>query len=287
MENKAKEFRYSWGWNLILLTIGSIIFVVGINGIVIHQGFITGGAYGACLLIYYKTHLLTPGYWYFLINIPLCILGWLFVSKRFVLYSIYAVLIITLASELIKIDFGIHQQIYAAIAGGFICGAGGGVVLRSLGSAGGLDIVAVILNKYFNIGIGKVGLVFNFILFSLLVSTYGSDIFIASIILVFVSSSSLDYFLSLFNQRKVVYVVSDQTCKIADVITQEMKIGATFIKARGAYSGKEKDIIMTITNNLRLKRLEEAIFTIDSHALVIVENSYDVIGSTFGRRKIY
>jgi uncharacterized membrane-anchored protein YitT (DUF2179 family) len=82
-------------------------------------------------------------------------------------------------------------------------------------------------------------------------------------------------------------VVSDRTCDIADVITQEMKIEATFIKARGAYSGKEKDILMTITNNLRLKRLEEAIFSVDSHALVIVENSYDVIGSTFGRRKIY
>jgi len=82
-------------------------------------------------------------------------------------------------------------------------------------------------------------------------------------------------------------VVSDKTCEIGNVITQEMKLGATFIKARGAYSGNDKDILMTITNNLRLKRLEEAIFRIDSHALVIVESSYDVIGSTFGKRKIY
>ncbi len=282
-----RKFRYSLGWNLFLLTAGSIIFVLGVNGIVIHQKFITGGVYGACLLLYYKTHLLTPGYWYFFVNIPLCILGWLFVSKRFVLYSIYAVLVITVASELIKVNFGIHQQIYAAIAGGFLCGAGGGVVLRSLGSAGGLDIVSVALNKYYNLGIGKISFIFNCILFSLLISTYGADIFIASIILVFVASSSLDYSLSLFNQRKVVYVVSDRTQEMADVVTKELKLGATFIKAKGAYSGKDKDILMTITNNIQLKRLEEAVFMVDNHALFIVENSYDVIGSTFGKRKIY
>ncbi len=287
MKKGSREFRYSWGWNLFLLTTGSIIFVIGINGIVIHHRFITGGVYGACLLLYYKTHWLTPGYLYFFVNIPLCILGWVLVSRRFLLYSMYAVVVITMASELLSIDFGIKQQIYAAIAGGFLCGAGGGIVLRSLGSAGGLDIVAVIVNKYFNIGIGKVSLIFNCILFSLLISTYGADIFIASIILVFVSSSSLDYFLSLFNQRKVVYVVSDKSTEMAKMVTQELKLGATFIKGKGAYSGKDKDILLTITNNIQLKKLEEAVFMIDSHALFIVENSYDVIGSTFGKRKIY
>ena len=269
------------------MTIGSVIFVVGVNGIVIHQNLITGGLYGACLLLFYKTHWLTPGYWYFLANIPLCILGWLYVSRRFVLYSIYAIVVLTLASDLLTIDFGIKQQLYAAIAGGFLCGAGGGIVLRSLGSAGGLDIVAVIVNKYFNIGFGKVYLIFNFVLFSLLVTTYGPDIFIASIIFVFVYSSSLDYCLSLFNQRKIVYIVSEKTREMADVITQELKLGATFVKGAGGYSGKDKDILLLITNTVQLKKLEAAVFAIDNEALFIVENSYYVIGSTFGKRKIY
>ena len=68
---------------------------------------------------------------------------------------------------------------------------------------------------------------------------------------------------------------------------KEMKIGATFIKARGAYSGRDKEILMAITNNIQLKRLEEKVFNIDSDALFIVENSYDVIGSSFKKRKIY
>ncbi|MCP4340465.1 MAG: YitT family protein [Desulfobulbaceae bacterium] len=282
-----QNIKFSVPWNLFLLTVGSVIFVVGINGIVIHHSFIPGGLFGLCLFIFDKTDLLSPGIWFLVLNLPLCILGWMFVSRRFVLYTIYSILVITLASELITIDFAIHEQIYAAVAAGFICGSGFGIILRSLGSAGGLDVIAIILNKYFNIGIGKTFLMFNLALFSLVISNYGADIVIASIILTFITSNSLDYFLSLFNQRKIVYVISDFSEEIAQTIMKEMKIGATFIKGRGAYSGRDKEILMAITNNIQLKRMEEKVFTIDSDALFIVENSYDVIGSTFKKRKIY
>ncbi len=287
MSGLLRKYKYSVGWNIFLLTIGSFFFILGINGIVVHHTFITGGLYGACLLIYYKFGILSPGILYLLFNIPLCILGWFLVSKRFVLYSIYATLVLTLLSEVVTVDFGIREQIYAAIAGGFLCGAGSGIILRSLGSAGGLDIIAIVINKFFNFGIGKFFMIFNTILFAFVIVNYNADIFVASILLVFISSKSLDYFLSLFNQRKVVYVISDMAEQIATVVINELKLGATFIQAKGAYSGKEKKILMAITNNIQLKRLEEAVFTFDEHALFIVENSYDVIGSTFRRRKIY
>ncbi len=287
MGSKLQNFKFSVPWNLFLLTVGAVIFVIGVNGIIIHHNFIPGGLYGLCLFIFYKTDLFSPGVWYLFLNLPLCVLGWMLVSRRFVLYTLYSVLVITFASEFITINLGIHEQIYAAIAAGFVCGAGCGIMLRSLGSAGGLDIIAIIFNKYFNIGIGKTFLIFNLVLFSLVISNYSTDIFIASIILTFITSNSLDYFLSLFNQRKIVYVISESSKEIAKTIMQEMKIGATFIKGRGAYSGRNKDILMAITNNIQLKRLEETVFTIDSDALFVVENSYDVIGSSFKKRKIY
>ena len=139
----------------------------------------------------------------------------------------------------------------------------------------------------FNIGIGKVYLLFNVILFGLTASFYTADIFIASIILVFISSVALDYILSLFNERKIVYVISDHNDEISKLFSEELHQGATFIKGKGAYSGKDRLILMAITNNLQLKKLENIVFSIDEHALFIVENSFNVIGSNFGKRKIY
>ncbi|WP_163337222.1 YitT family protein [Desulfopila sp. IMCC35008] len=284
---KFKDLRFSIPWNLFLLTVGSILYITGMNGVVVHHSFIPGGLYGLVLFIYYQTEIFSPGIWYALLNIPLCILGWIFISRRFVLYTIYAVAIMSVCSEIITLDFDIHEQLYAAIAGGAIIGIGSGIILRSIGSAGGLDIIAIILNKKFNIGIGKTFMLFNFALFGLVLVSYEIDVVIASVILTFVISSALEYSLAMFNQRKIVYIISEMSDAITTDIMDKMKLGATLIQGKGAYSGEDKEIIMTITNNIMLKRLEEAVFSIDDKALFIVENSFDVIGSSFKKRKIY
>ena len=174
-----------------------------------------------------------------------------------------------------------------AFAGGIICGTGSGIVLRSLGSGGGLDIVAVILNQKFNMGFGKLYLIFNAVLFSFFITAYNADIFIASVILVFITSISLENILAMFNQRKVIFIVSDQNEAISNVLVHELHQGATFLKGRGVYSGMDKLILMAITNNIQMKRVEEAVFKIDPKALFIVENSFNVIGGNFGERKTY
>lgn len=282
-----KKYTYAPWWNLFLITLGSVVFALGAKAIVVHHNFITGGIYGTGLLLYYKTGWLSPGLWYLLLNLPLFAVGWFFVGRRFFLYSLYSVAVITVSSELIQFDFGIREQMYAAIGGGIICGTGSGIILRSLGSGGGLDIIGVILNQKFNLGIGKFYLMFNIILFSFVITYYDADIFIASIILVFITSVSLEHILALFNQRKVIFIVSDSNEEIADILIHELHQGATFLKGRGVYSGQDKLLLMAITNNIQMKRVEEAVFNIDPQALFIVENSFNVIGSGFGERKTY
>ncbi len=284
--NRA-DLTVSVPWNLLLITIGSTVFSLGVNGVVMHNDFITSGIYGLAILTQHKSGLLSPPLWYFIFNIPLFTLGWFFLSRRFFFYSLYGVVLVTLLTKFLSIDFRIDEQIYAAIAGGVLCGGGAGITLRSLGSGGGLDIIAILLNSRYNIGVGKVGLGANIILFSLAFTTYTPDSVIASLILVFITSITTEKVISLFNQRKVVYIISDHHEKIFAYFKDELHQGATYIKAKGAFSGKDKFIIMAITNNLQLKKLESAVFQADEQALFIVENSFNVIGSNFGRRKIY
>ena len=274
-------------WNVFLITSGSIVFSIGIKGVVIQNDFITGGVYGAALLLSYALGVFSPAIWFFILNIPLFMIGWFFVGRRFFLYSLYGMVVVSIATELIDINLHIHEQVYAAVAGGILCGAGAGIVLRSLGSGGGMDIIAVILFSRFNIGVGKVYLVFNAMLFSLAAAFYSADTFIASLILVFIASLSVEQIMGLFNQRKVVYVISEQSVKIADLLREELSQGSTFIKGKGSYSGNDKLILMAITNNIMLKKLEGLVFDTDEDALFIVENSFNVIGSGFGKRKLY
>lgn len=274
-------------WNLVLLTIGSLVFAIGAQAILVHHNFIIGGLFGTGMLIYYKSGMLSPGIWYLLLNIPLLIAGWIFLSRRFFLYSLYGVCMLSFFAEILTLDFAITDQLYAAVAGGAICGVGAGISLRSRGSGGGLDIIAIIFHQKFNFGVGKFFMLYNAALYILVFSQYEPNIVIASIIVTFVSSISLEHVLSLFNQRKIVYILSDNHQAIIDTISFDLQQGATLLPATGAYTGRQTQMIMTITNNLQLKRLEEKVFDIDPQALFIVENSFNVIGSNFGRRKIY
>ena len=284
---KGKSYRFSILWNLFLITTGTFLLGVGVKAIAIPHGFITGGMSGLGLLIYYFTQTLTPGTWYLLVNIPVFILGWLFVSRRFFFYSLYGAVALTAAIDLISFTIPVKDPVLAVLAGGILVGSGAGIVLRSLGSNGGTDIIGVILNQRYNIPIGRFFFAFNLVLFSAGFTIMEIDPMLYSLAMSFLTAQVVDYFLSMFSQRKMVLVISEKSGDIAPRVLEKLKRGATFLDGQGAYSGKPRKILMTVVNNLQLKRMEEIVFSIDPEAFMITENTFNVLGKGFSKRKVY
>lgn len=287
MTKEKAKFAYSIFWNCGLITIGTLIQAIALKSVAIPHNFVPGGLFGVSSLLFYKTGLLNPGLLFLLLNIPMFVLGFIFISRRFLWYSALAMGLVSLFYQLINFEIQISNQLYAALVFGAMLGVGAGMALRSLGSNGGLDVVAVILNQKFNIGVGKVYFVFNFLLFGMSFASLNNDLVIASMIAMFVTSVSIDYVLSMFNQRKLAFVISQKPQEIADQVMTHLKIGTTMLPAVGAYRKQEKTVLMVVINNIQLKRLEEIVFTADNYALFIVENTFSVLGSTFSKRKIY
>jgi uncharacterized membrane-anchored protein YitT (DUF2179 family) len=129
-------------WNLLLISAGSIVFGIGLKSIAVPHGFITGGISGLTLLFYYVSGLLSPGLWYLIVNIPIFLIGWIHVSRRFFLYSLYGMAALSAAIDLIRFSLPIHEPILAVLAGGVLMGAGTGIILHSLGSGGGWTLWA-------------------------------------------------------------------------------------------------------------------------------------------------
>lgn len=282
-----KNITYSIPWNLFLITLGSIIFSIGLKAIVIPNSMITGGFSGAGILIYYYSGIFTPGIWYLLLNIPVFILGWIFVSKRFLLYSLYGALIITVAIDFIQFEIALKDLMLATIAGGAVLGAGAGIVFRSLGSVGGNDIIAIMLNQKFGIRIGTYNFCFNLILFLCSFGLLNTELILYSMTMSYITSQVIEYCITMFNQRKAIFIVSDKPKEIAKQILTNLKRGATFIKGEGTYTGRPKDIILTVVNTFQIKRVEEIVFTIDPDAFLITENTFNVLGKGFSQRKVY
>lgn len=287
MKLKFQDITYSVPWNLFLITLGSVILAVGLKSIIIPHGMITGGFSGLSILLLYYSDALTPGLWYLILNIPIFIIGWKFISKRFLYYSLYGMIVLTIIIDLTHFKIEIADPWLAALAGGIFFGTGAGIIFRSLGSAGGNDIISILLNQKFGIRIGTYNFIFSFVLFLFSFGTLETDLIIYSMATSYIASQVMESCMTLFNQRKMVIIISEKSRPIADEIIKKINRGATFLKGEGAYTGKNKDIILTVVNNFHIKRIEEIVFGIDPDAFLIMENTFNVLGKGFSKRKVY
>ncbi len=282
-----RKFIYGHVWCLCILTLAGLLIAIGINGIAIHHEFIAGGFSGLSLLIFYVTGFLSPGIWLLILNIPVFLAGFLLVSRRFFFYSLYGLVATAFFLEIIQLQLPIEDPFLAALSYGILLGTGVGISLRSFGSTGGLDIIGVILFQKFNIRIGQSGFFFNLALFAFGFMFLETDLVLYSLTSVFITALVADYFMAMFNQRKMVLIITEIPEKMVSVIGQQVQRGSTFLYGRGAYTGQRKKIVLTVVNNFQLKRLEEIIFSNDPNAFVIIENTFNVLGKGFSKRMVF
>jgi uncharacterized membrane-anchored protein YitT (DUF2179 family) len=273
--------------NLGLIALGSLIFVIGLNGILVPHGFLSGGVVGLSLLLHYLVPVANVGVVYFLVNIPLFVLGWFNISRRFMLYTLFGLLFFSLlAATYFPVLPQIKDPILAALAGGVICGTGEGLILRSLGSAGGTDIIAVYLYNKFGFRIG----LFTFILSAAIllagVFLYDLELTLFSLIYLYTQGKVTDAIMAGFNKRKTLMVISDNVQAIAQKILENGRT-ATFFKGVGAYSGNERNVLYTVTNFIELPQMKDFIFKHDPDALVVVYDTLEILGTRYGTGHIF
>jgi uncharacterized membrane-anchored protein YitT (DUF2179 family) len=271
-------------WNLGLIALGSALCSVAINGILIPQQFYGAGFTGVALLIHYMFSSLPVAVLYFILNVPVFCLGWIYVGRRFFLYSIAGMFIFTGTLVWIHISFPVHDKMLSALLAGIIVGVGSGIILRSLGSAGGLDILSVIFLKRFSIRLGttilasnSLVLVAGAILFSLEGALY-------TLIYIFVSSYMVNLVVTGLSQRKAVYIISPQWEEISHEIMDKIQRGVTVIKGQGGYTGRDEQILYTVISFRELPQLKQLIRGVDPSAFVVVTDTLEVMGHGIGNQ---
>ncbi|WP_415719393.1 YitT family protein [Maridesulfovibrio sp.] len=287
MDKRIRKISDSLAWNIFLMAAGAFVFIVGYNGIAAHQNFVPGALYGLAVVIQKISPEYSLSRWYLLLNIPLFLLAWKGVSRRFFFLNLLTMGLVTVMTAYVHLDLGIRNEMYAAIASGAVMGAGCGMILRTYGGGGGLDVVAVILNQRYGVRFGAFYFIINAAVMTFALSRYTPDKIIASLLMLFISSVVTEYVLSLFNQRKAVRVISRKAEIIVHELTRKRNMHATLIPGRGGFSGEPIDMVYSITDNLRLRSLEQVVFDIDPEAIFVVENTFSVIGQNINKRKAY
>jgi uncharacterized membrane-anchored protein YitT (DUF2179 family) len=279
--NRLETAKTVFG-NLVLLGAGSALCALSINGILIPHKFLSGGFVGLALVTCYLFPVLSVPGLYFLFNVPLFALGWMYVGRRFFLYSIAGTILFTVAVRWVDVSLPVQDPVLAALLAGIIGGTGAGIILRSLGSAGGVDILSVILLQRFSIRLGSTILGFNSLVLSLAAVFFSLEAALYTLIYMYVTSYVVNLVVTGWSQRKAVLIISPKWEQIHRGILQEIRRGATILQGRGAYSNQPEQILYTVITFRELPRLKRMIRDADPNAFVVVTDTLEVMGLRVG-----
>ncbi|MEK7374715.1 MAG: YitT family protein [Thermodesulfobacteriota bacterium] len=272
------------GWNLVLLVLGSLLCGVGVNGILIPHGFVSGGVTGLALVFHYLVPSLSVALIYALANVPLFIAGWFFISRRFFLYSIVGTLIFSAAVQWAQLPVPVQDKLLAAILAGLIFGTGSGVILKSMGSAGGTDILSVIFLHRFSIRVGTTVLAFNTLVLATAALLFSLEDALYTLIYLYVSTKIVDLVVTGLSQRKAVFIISPRWEKISPRILTEIHRGVTILRGQGAYSQREQQILYTVVTFREVATLKQIVRSEDPAAFVVVSDTTEVMGHRIGNQ---
>ena len=281
-----KKFLYI-AYDYLLLTVGTIIYCMGWTSFLMPNGLASGGLTGLCTIIQYGTGI--PIGWTFpALNVVLLLIGMLALGKGFGFKTIYVIALSSVLFEVLP-RFEVLQvttipdMILVAIVGAAMESIGIGLTLLRGGSTGGTDIVAMVVNKYWPVSPGRVYLVTDLFIISLmfLVPDKGIVDVIYGYVVMIGFSIGVDWVL-LGNKSSVqILVFSSKYEEIADHIINDVHRGVTALQSTGWFSQKEGKVLLIISRKHQMNEVVEAVKSIDKDAFISISVAKSVFGEGF------
>lgn len=281
-----KKYLKDFYWKDYLnITIGLVLYAVGLIGFIKSGGIVTGGLTGIALLVEYGTGIPLQ-YTYFITNCLFLVVALKILGVKFLIKTIYGVVVLTgllticqmyITEPIIK-----NEPLLSGVIGGMMCGAGIGMVFSANGSTGGTDIIIAIINKHKNIAFGRGMLLCDFVIIccSYLVFQDYQKI-ISGLIVMGVMTYSIDMVINGFRQSVQFLIFSEKYETIANAINGEMNRGCTVLDGMGWYSKKPTKVIVVLAKRNESVQMYRLIKSIDEKAFISQSTVRGVYGEGF------
>lgn len=267
--------------NLTLVLLGTLIFSITINSIIIPNNLGEGGVTGVTLLLFYVFGL-SPSISNFIINSILLLIGWRLLEKQTIIYTLVSILSLSIFLHYVQLPVFIPTNtILAPLVSGVLVGLSIGIVILGHGTTAGADIIAMIVNKFTGVPLSTALLVIDILIIIPLSIVIGLEKGIMTVISVFLTSKLLDFVMEGYNPKKAVMVISNQHEQIADEVMRTVDRGITVLKGYGYYSKTDKEVLYIVISRLQLMKVQRLINEIDPNAFVTVTGIQQVLGEGF------
>lgn len=279
--NKTKELLVQMMWELV----GSIFVAIGIYNFAVQAKFPMTGFSGISI-IFYRLFNIPIGFSTILLNIPVAILCYKLLGKKFFISSIRCMIVSSLIIDYVAPLFPVYQgdRLLAALCTGVFGGIGYAMIYTRNSSTGGSDFILMsikTLNPH--LSLGKISFIMEAVIVVLGTVLVSKDIdsLIYGMMISYILSLILDKVMYGMDSGKMTLIVTDYAKEVAQRIDQEVGRGCTFLKATGSYSQVEKDVVLCACNNKEMYGVRTVVKEVDPAAFLIIVESNEVLGEGF------
>ena len=275
----------------LLLTLAGCINAFGVTMFLSPVRLYDSGISGTSMLLGQITpELFNLSLFLLLLNLPIFFYGYKRQGKEFTVYSVYAVIIYSVAAYLITYVFPVdvstsspfagEDLLLCAIFGGIISGIGSGLTIRFGGAIDGIEVLAVIFAKSIGITVGTFVMLYNVLLYivvGLILSSWTLPLY--SIITYMVALKTIDFIVEGLDKAKAATIITNHEKEISKELSNVFGSGITLLPAQGYYSSEHKTMIYFVVNRFQIAKMRTIVHDIDPNAFISITEVADVFGS--------
>ncbi len=281
------------------MTLGSFITAAAINVFLIPHKIVPGGLSGVATVIHYLSKGVLPvGVTMIILNIPLFIGGIALIGRRFIIRTIFSSAIFSIFIDytqaissyfienfLLKIESMPTQPdlLLYSIFGGLMMGVGLGLVFKYDATTGGSDLIARMVNHFVPfLTMGQILLFVDVAVVVMAAIVFQSFLLaLYAVVSLFITSKVIDVMLEGVSFARAVFIISDNSEKIAEEVLKKLDRGVTSLKGTGMYTKSDKEVLLCVLHRRQIPVLKQLVKKIDVKAFVILADVREVLGEGF------
>jgi len=272
-----------------LIIFGISVAAFGLEGFLLPNNFIDGGATGIALLTSEITSI-PLSVLLIVINLPFVFVGYKVIGKEFAFKTALAITGLAICVSLIHFPVITNDKLLVSVFGGFCLGAGIGLSIRGGAVIDGTEVLAIFLSKKFGTTIGDIIIGINVLIFSCAAYLLSVETALYSMITYLSAAKTMDFVVEGIEEYIGVNIISLKQTTIREMIITKLGRGVTVYTGTHGYgrSGniKKTDIIYTVVTRLELSKLNAEIEVIDKDAFVVMNSIKDTRGGMIKKRPL-
>ena len=273
-----------------LLALGCFLIAIALNLFFDPFNIAPGGISGLSIVISSVTNL-SLSFLSLLFNIPLFLIACKILNKNDIIKTLAGVTLLTLCLKLTSSLSNLtvtNDLLLATISGSVLLGVGLGIIFRINGTTGGTDLIGLLINKFLPFISSAVLMGIADFIVVVLSGIISKEIEIAlySALSVYLIVKVIDFIVIGFNYSKSFMIISNDALKISNAIINNLGRGATLLKATGAYTNNEKNVVLVVISKRQVVTLKKLIKSIDPNAFIIVSDVHEALGEGFASNEV-